>query len=240
MSQTPQTIFEFKKFGIRQGRAAMKVGIDGVLLGSWANIDESARILDIGAGTGLLSLMCAQRNDKAIIEAVEKDSSSYLDLVQNISNCKWSERMVGYHCDIFDLLCQARIDYIICNPPFFQNGEQIKSVSRQMARSAIHMPLNRLFGFVNKHLSETGFFAMVYPYDKFDVVISNASLQGLFLKRCLILSPSSVGKKPIRCFLEFSRENSEEIEHKYLSIRDEEGEFTHEFKCLTKGFYLDF
>ena len=90
--------FEFKQFIIQQNKTAMKVGTDGVLLGSWAKISAKAeRILDIGAGTGLIALMMAQRSAAKVIDAVELDKAAYQQAVENFKVSNWSERLSCYH-----------------------------------------------------------------------------------------------------------------------------------------------
>ncbi|MGL4369812.1 MAG: 50S ribosomal protein L11 methyltransferase, partial [Spirochaetota bacterium] len=78
----PNDFFRFKQFTIRQDRCAMKVGTDGVLLGAWADIGGCRSVLDIGAGTGLLSLICAQRS-KADITGIELDSDAARQAMEN-------------------------------------------------------------------------------------------------------------------------------------------------------------
>ena len=47
--------FKFKEFSIDQDQCAMKIGTDGVLLGSWVKPEiEPFNILDIGTGTGII------------------------------------------------------------------------------------------------------------------------------------------------------------------------------------------
>ena len=60
MSEKQQNYrFRFKQFGINDSSCAMKIGTDGVLLGAWADVESSHNILDIGSGSGLISLMVA-------------------------------------------------------------------------------------------------------------------------------------------------------------------------------------
>ena len=65
--------FEFKQFKIEGGFSGMPVSTDGVLLGAWMELVQVKRLLDIGTGTGLLSLMCAQRSEQLAIEAIDID-----------------------------------------------------------------------------------------------------------------------------------------------------------------------
>ena len=92
MNKQRETIFRFKQFHIKNEISAMKVGTDGVLLGAWANISSDSKILDIGSGTGLISLMAAQRSEAQII-GVEIDTSAYIESLENIQASPWSNRI---------------------------------------------------------------------------------------------------------------------------------------------------
>ena len=79
--------FQFKQFSIAQDRCAMKIGTDGVLLGGWSSQNKSPySILDVGTGTGVISLMLAQRFPEAQIEAIEIDENAFEQCVQNFEN----------------------------------------------------------------------------------------------------------------------------------------------------------
>lgn len=59
----------------------MRVGTDAVLLGAWAKVEGAQHILDVGTGTGVIALICAQRNSEASIEAVEIDEGDRKSVV---------------------------------------------------------------------------------------------------------------------------------------------------------------
>lgn len=68
--------FDFKQFRVHGGYSGMPVSTDGVLLGAWVSMEEAQFLLDIGTGTGLLSLMCAQRFPELNIEAIDIDENA--------------------------------------------------------------------------------------------------------------------------------------------------------------------
>lgn len=109
-------MFAFKKFVIHQDHCAMKVGTDGVLLGSWAN--GGKRILDIGTGTGLIALMMAQRYTDAIIDAVEIDHDAALQAYENVSNTEFANRINIVETAIQHHSTQDKYNAIVSNPPF--------------------------------------------------------------------------------------------------------------------------
>ncbi len=114
-------LFQFKQFTINQDRCAMKVGTDGVLLGAWAPIDHRPfSVLDIGAGTGLIALMLAQRSQAEQIEAIEIDPDAFEQTVENFENTPWNDRLFCFHASLDDFmedLQDEEYDLIVSNPP---------------------------------------------------------------------------------------------------------------------------
>lgn len=115
-------MFQFKQFSISDENTAMKIGTDGILLGSWVNVDKATKILDIGAGTGVIAIMSAQKNQTAKITAIEIDDNAILDAHQNIQNCPWNNRILLIHTALqtYGNEITEQVDCIISNPPFFE------------------------------------------------------------------------------------------------------------------------
>jgi len=89
--------FVFKQFTINQDKCAMKIGTDAVLLGAWINIKNSPNsILDIGAGTGVIALMLAQRCYAEAIDAIEIEANAFEQCVENFENSIWNDRLFCY------------------------------------------------------------------------------------------------------------------------------------------------
>ena len=114
------SVFKFKKFSIVQSKSAMKVGTDGVLLGSWVNCQKAKKILDIGAGTGLISLMLAQRNKECNITAIEIDKDTSEEAKININNSKWRDRISIINISLNNFATSEKFDFIVSNPPYFR------------------------------------------------------------------------------------------------------------------------
>lgn len=115
--------FKFKEFTINQDRCAMKIGTDGVLLGAWTSLNNNPfSVLDIGSGTGVLSLMMAQRSAAQNIEALEIDADAYEQCSENFENSSWADRLFCYHASLLEFIeeIEDTYDLIICNPPFIQ------------------------------------------------------------------------------------------------------------------------
>ena len=108
--------FAFKQFTIRQDRCAMKVGTDGVLLGAWALLPPTGRILDVGTGTGLIALMAAQRTSAEVV-GVEIDPDAAQQARENVEASPWAGRCTIVCSDIKSFESAERFDTILSNPP---------------------------------------------------------------------------------------------------------------------------
>ena len=123
--------FRFKKFRVINDKTAMKVGTDGVLLGAWCDVSAATSVLDVGAGCGLIALMIAQRNDHAMIDAIDIDCCAVEEAYINFHDSPWGGRLNVREADfnIFANSCVKKYDLIVSNPPFFSNGVMPAGVS---------------------------------------------------------------------------------------------------------------
>lgn len=233
--------FQFKQFCIEQDRCAMKVGTDGVLLGAWCHLDfNPMSVLDVGAGTGLIALMAAQRSSAEIIDAVEIDPQAYEQCVDNFENSLWGDRLFCYHADwqTFTQEMDEKYEIILSNPPFFEAPKKVTAVSteRQQARFTASLSYKDLLEGVHLLLHPEGQFATVLPYAEKDQFIALAAQYHLFpyyitdvrghkdaaLKRVLIQFGQQV-------------QPTQETE---LIIEKQRHQYTEEYIKLTQDFYL--
>lgn len=241
----PKSTFNFKQFSIDQDRCAMKIGTDGVLLGAWASIGHNPfSILDIGAGTGVLSLMLAQRSASEIIDALEIDSDAYEQCVDNFEQSPWGDRLFCYHASLDEFAdeIEDQYDLIVCNPPFYSDDYKAENKQRAMARFLDAMPFGHLIESVSKLLSESGIFSVVIPKKEEADFIILAAKFNLFPKRILHVkgTPTSEIK---RSLLEFSfrkTENEQNLssETSQLIIETSRHQYTEDYIKLTQDFYL--
>ena len=240
--------FRFKQFAVRQGGAAMKVGVDSVLLGAWADAGSAARILDVGAGTGLLALMMAQRYPDAMIDAVEIDNETYRQACENVANSPWHSR-IRVDCDDFFHYaehCSFRYDMIISNPPYFTASLKPSDGKRNVARHNDSLPHSRLLNESLKILNLSGILALVLPPSEAAMLISEAATCGWSLKRTLRVQ--SLPSKPVyRMLVElshsspFSTGEGTGVRSQTLCIeKADRSDFTDDYKHLTRAFYLKF
>ncbi|MDR1553300.1 MAG: methyltransferase [Prevotellaceae bacterium] len=233
--------FSFKQFTIEQEKSAMKVGVDGVMLGAWIDVANASNILDIGTGTGLIAIMTAQRNSIASIDAVEIERQSYEQAVANVNNCKWKERINVIHekFQTFAQTTQKRYDLIVSNPPYFIASLQSPEMQRTVARHSTLLTQDDLISGINKILTDTGKFAAIFPYIEANIFIAKAAAQNLFCNKKTNIKPNP--QKPVkRIMLEFSRTKQSLMENIICIETGERHDYTDGYKRLTKDFYLKF
>lgn len=231
--------FRFKAFSIRQERTAMKVGTDGVLLGAWTSLDHHPdSILDIGAGTGLIALMLAQRCPAETIDAVEAEGEAFEECVENFEASPWADRLFCYHAGFgeFALEIDDQYELIVSNPPYF--GEQVGSgdASRDRARQLASLPFEDLLDGVVKLLAPNGRFALILPFKAEAAFLDQAQKRGLFPRRCTRVkgNPKAAVK---RSLLELSRQEGP-VEEDTLTIELQRHQYTPAYTALTRDFYL--
>ena len=147
--------FEFKQFKIYHDRCAMKVGTDGVLLGAWAEVTESSRILDIGCGSGLVTIMAAQRS-QANVYGVEIERNAALQAIGNAARSPWGRRIHIVCEDICNFQDSTGFDTILVNPPFFEEELLPPDAARSSARHTASLSFASLLQQVARLLRDTG------------------------------------------------------------------------------------
>ena len=235
MSHKP---FQFKQFTIEQDRCAMKIGTDSVLLGAWTMVNNAHSILDIGAGTGVLALMLAQRSSAPIIDALEIDADAFEQCTDNFENSQWADRLFCYHASLLEFTedIDDTYDLIICNPPFYSENYKTDNTARDTARFNDAMPFEHLIFAVSKLLSQKGIFSVIVPFKEEQLIIDLATNYRLSPNRILRVkgTPQSVYK---RSLLEFSVQPQTLIEEE-LILETRRHQYTQEYIDLTKDFYL--
>lgn len=233
-------MFTFKQFKVAQDKCAMKVGTDGVLLGAWTPIDNNPySILDIGSGTGLLSLMLAQRTNAEQIDGVEIDDSAHEQAVENFENSPWADRLFCYHADLesFAHEIDDEYDLIISNPPFYSENYKTSDAQRDQARFQDALPFELLIEVADYFLSEKGIFSVIIPIKEESIFIQLASEYNLYpIKVTRVRGNEQTELK--RSLIAFSRNITTQIPLDELTIEKARHQYTPEFQALVKDFYL--
>lgn len=241
------SLFRFKQFSVDQAGAAMKVGFDGVLLGAWASPLQGTpaplRCLDIGAGTGLLALMLAQRFVHARVDAIEVEAAAAQQAAANFATSPWHDRLTIYHTDFFDFVAHcpvASFDLIVCNPPFFQNALLPNDIARRLARHADSLPYERLLRGVAQLIAPRGSAAFVLPFDAHRSFLQLAANAQLYCHRRVDVQ-SRPNTLPKRVLISLSQIPNDTPPHHTLITGDgQQWAYTEEYKSLTQDFYLKF
>jgi tRNA1Val (adenine37-N6)-methyltransferase len=231
--------FQFKQFTIQQDKCAMKVCTDACLFGAYmANELGSlpvSTILDIGAGTGLLSLMLAQKIN-ALIDAVEIDSAAFDQAKENIAASPWKEKISIHNIDVLDLEQRKKYDHIISNPPFFEDDLRSIDDKKNFAKHDSSLTLEGLLTVIDNHLAIDGSFSVLLPFHRTNY-FEEAAMKLNFHPAKKILIRQTPKHNYFRSILIFSRKETI-TKTEQITIKNEAGIYSGEFIGLLKDYYL--
>lgn len=232
--------FQFKQFTVNQDRCAMKIGTDCVLLGAWCPVEKNPfSVLDIGAGTGILSLMLAQRSNAQQIDAIEIDENAFEQCVENFENSPWGDKLFCYHAGLEEFIEEPddKYDIIISNPPFYSEDYKTENKQRDLARFQEALPFEDLVDAVNLLLNENGIFAVIIPFKEEERFIDLCAEVELFPVKVTRVRGSQT-TAIVRSLLAFKRYELPVLEANELVVETSRHQYTEEYVALTKDFYL--
>jgi len=232
------TYFQFKQFRIEQTACAMKVSTEACILGAYAYSNPMpTHILDIGAGTGLLSLMLAQKYPQSKITALEIEEKAYQQALNNSQNSPFRQQIEVLHEAVQNFRSHQIFDFIISNPPFFQNHLLSPCENKNRALHQQSLTFNELAESASRLLVPNGSFWVLLPTYEMSLFGEIAAKHKLYASETLIILNNEQGKifREIQCF---RKEKKEEIKKVKLVIRTENNEYTTSFKELLTDFYL--
>jgi tRNA1Val (adenine37-N6)-methyltransferase len=234
-------MFRFKQFTIQQDRTAMKVCTDACVLGAWASIADvpDARILDIGAGTGLLALMAAQRNPTASIDAVEIDTEAAGQASENVAASPFANRVQIIHSRIQDFEPAQQYDHVLTNPPFYTNHLRSPDAAINRALHTDELPFFDLLTAVTRLLKPGGQWWVLLPPYEAAKLTELAARHRLLPTRRLALQHTA--PKPVFRILTGFGFGQEGCLDETLVIYEPDGRtYTTAFRSLLRDFYLIF
>lgn len=250
------TPFRFKKFECSHSRSSMKIGIDAVLLGAWADVEGVHSVLEVGCGCGVISLQVAERisdiTDRFAITAVDIDAPSVEEAAKNFAGSSWSEHLRAEQTDFLKIgISQSEkadsekdkderfYDLIISNPPYFESGITNPDTARLVARHQGDLSPASLMEHASGLQKEGGRVALVLPLDQAGASIAAAKAAGYQLRRRTDFRghPAATWK---RSLLEFIKQAAPEIAcfSEHLTLESEPGVPTEEHQTLCRRFYL--
>lgn len=212
----------------------MKVGTDAMVLGSLIEVEGKQHCLDIGTGTGVLSLMVAQQNPLIQIQAIEIDTESADEAAFNFQNSPWSNRLSVCQKDFRDFDFNQQFDLIISNPPYFENGLLNESARKAKTRHEESLPLVELFEKVRSLLSPDGHFWLILPFETASKWKNTAeNLQFYCAKEITIYGKPNLPKRMVFCF----SKTKFPTEEKSMVIRNHDNSYSDEYKNMTVDFH---
>lgn len=233
-------IFRFKQFEVKQEKSAMKICTDSCVFGAVVNPEASNFILDIGTGTGLLALMMAQKTN-AQIDAIEIDADASDEARYNFFTSPWSDRLKLIQSSIqnYSEVSPIKYDFIISNPPFFSDNLKSSGEKRNIAMHSESLSQQDFVIAVKKLLSAKGYLAVLLPPFEADQLEKRLTVEGLFPHRYCFLKNNRLSN-PIRKISTYGTSKLPEISISEIIIRNEVGDYSHQFQTLLKDYYIIF
>ena len=230
--------FQFEKFIIRQDRCARKVGTDSVILGCLADLTGVGTVLDVGAGTGLLSILLATRSAEIAADAVEIDQQAARQAEENIKENGLEERIRVIAADFREFSPEKRYDLVISNPPYFTRGPGASSKEREISRYTSTLPHLELLEKAARLLAPAGSVAVCLPHDAYgrlEPQLADIGLRPVDIT-CVRPSPSRPFYLAVATMKDIRSEDA--CRRQEQAIRDEDGFFSAWYRALTEKVYL--
>ena len=236
--------FQFKQFTVQQDKCAMKVCTDACLFGAWVAHQTAIKsgraldILDIGTGTGLLSLMLAQKT-AGQIDAIEINEPAALQAGENIRQSAWADKVKVIHASLQDFIPSKKYDLIISNPPFYQDDLRSADEDKNAAKHDSTLKLDQLLPFMKANLSGAGVAAVLLPYHRLMYAEKEAKKAGLYIEEKLLVKQTPAHEY-FRAGLLLSNDENANPAIQSITIHTAERAYTPAFELLLKDYYLRF
>lgn len=235
----PNNYFRFKQFTVHQDKCAMKVCTDACLFGAWVTHHSpliTHTVLDIGTGTGLLSLMLAQKSPDIIIDAVEVDKAAAEQAKENFEASPWKERLHVHNTLIqkFPDSLINKYDLIISNPPFYESDLKSDNARRNLALHSSELKLYELISIADSLLNDDGSFFLLLPY--YRTKDMEALIEGKFFVQEKVLVKQTEKHGWLRGMWWLKR--SEVVMDQSEIVITEDKRYSNKFTSLLKDYYL--
>lgn len=225
--------FTFKQFEIQQSKEVFRVGTDGVLLGALADVESASNVLEVGTGTGLISLMLAQRNRQAGFLGLDINEDAAKLTQLNFENSPFHTRLKNAHQDFKTFETKDRFDLIVSNPPYFEESGSEKD---KIARQTVELNFRQLITKAADLLSGNGIFSVIIPVEAGEVFVSIGKENNLHVSRKVNIKGIE-NSKAKRLILEFSSQEKEINESDFI-IEKSPRQYSDQYLELTKEFHV--
>ncbi|WP_426274263.1 tRNA1(Val) (adenine(37)-N6)-methyltransferase [Chryseobacterium sp. S-02] len=225
--------FKFKQFELQQSKSVFRVGTDGVLLGALASVNEVFKVLEVGTGTGLISLMLAQRIPEAEFLGIDINEEAAELTKANFENSPFKLRLNNILQDFKSFQTGDKFDLIVSNPPYFEVSDSEKD---KIARQTVELNFRQLISKAAELLSENGVFSVIIPVEAGVDFIEMAKENRLFLIKRINIK--GIETSPVkRLVLEFSsvKKDPEVLE---FVIEKSPRKYSDQYLELTKEFHV--
>jgi len=229
--------FHFKQFSLNHHRSTMKTGTDAILLGVWTDASEATKALDIGSGSGIISLFIAARSN-ANVTSIEIDTESVEESSTNYSSSKFGNRMKVLNTDFVSYAdsTDSKFDLIVSNPPFFTDDLHSPDLRKTKARHTDSLSFKQLCSGVSQLLKPDGKFTVVLPYSQYQGFCDIARENKLFVFKKLLIFPRR-GVEPNRINIEFRKAETLSRKKEFFIIREENNKFTDQYREILGEYY---
>lgn len=237
------TVFRFRKFTVDDARCGMKICSDSVLLAAWTfdtmpremRSRDVLRVVDVGAGSGVLSLLAASELDNADIVALELNHDACADAADNFGRSEWAARLKSVEGDFRLYSPLHKIDLLISNPPYFATGERSSVNVRAAARHEETLTYGNLLEYASWTVADNGYAAFISPADRYDEIIFASEMNRLKLRSLCRVRTSQ--RKPATRILWMVSPTDGPVRETELSLRDEGGAYSAEYLRLVEHYY---
>jgi tRNA1Val (adenine37-N6)-methyltransferase len=223
----------------------MKVTTDACLFGGWVAEEikneklKMKNVLDIGTGTGLLTLMFAQKNPLTHIDAIEIDREAAMQAKENASGSSFSERINIIHGDVKTFSFRKKYDCIISNPPFYEKEVRSDDERTNMAHHGSGLLFEDLLNIIKQNLSTSGVFYLLLPFKRNEEIKKILFKQNLFVSKLVLVKQSSQhGYFRLMIAGKLNHDGHAETFIEEISIWNHHPQYTDGFKELLKDYYL--
>jgi tRNA1Val (adenine37-N6)-methyltransferase len=230
------SVFRFKQFDVKQANNPLKVGTDAMLLGAFIDATDKKLGLDLGTGTGVLSLMVAQKNTEIQLDAVEINSLAAAECSFNFEQSVWSNRLKCLEGNYLTIDFEKCFDLIFTNPPYHIESIIGENLDYNRAKHSDSNELAELFRLVNRILSEDGDFWLILPFQLQTYIQEIAGENQLYCKQ-LIQIHAKENKRNTRVVFQFQKKQSN-LSITDFYIRNADNSYTEAYIQLTKAYHF--